>query len=216
MATLHHPPSAKQLKAQPPEPVFYFLRAGQPVLRIYNPASFNAGPTTFRFYGPLLRFDHQPGDGRGTKRKPGPDPTRGVLYAAPSLSCCLAEVFGDSRLIVPGDYEVGFLELSRDLKLLDLVDHAMAAGTIAALSATKHPLAQEWSRHFYEADVFQDVDGIFYRAAHTGEEAFAFYERASDALHCPPGNTLRLDDPGLRDEILLIAKRHGMIFDLNP
>ena len=184
------------------------------VVRLYDPSRFGVGALTFRRFGPLLRFDHHIGEGRGMKREPRQDEARGVLYAAPTLGCCVAEVFGDMGFIVPGEYRIALIEVTRDLRLLDLVDEAMAAGTIAALSATEHHRkAQEWSRRFYEDAAYQKPDGIYYRAAHTGEEAFAFYERAEDGLSCPDSNTIGLEDTALRAELLAIAARLRLVLD---
>lgn len=214
MARIVRPPSRRAQKRNPPAPQLHILRAGTTLVRLYNPARFGVGPLTFRRFGPLLRFDHHPGEGSGMKRLPAEDVGRGVLYAAPSLACCVAEVFGDLGAIVPGECRVALIEVTRDLRLLDLVDEAMAAGTIAALAATEHHRkAQEWSRRFYEDEVYGRLDGIYYRAAHTGEEAFAFYERAEDGLSCPEANTVRLDDGALRAELLAIAARQRLVLE---
>ena len=190
------------------------LQAGTSIVRLYDPSRFNVGPLTFRRFGPLLRFDHQRGEGSGMKRDPREDSERGILYAAPTLGCCVAEVFGDVGFIMPGEYRVALIEVTRDLRLLDLVDEAMAAGTIAALSATEHHRkAQEWSRRFYEDAAYEQPDGIHYRAAHTGEEAFALYERAEDGLSCPDSHTIRLSDGALRAELLAIAARLRLVLD---
>lgn len=214
MARISRPPSRRAQKQRPPAPKFWTLEAGQTIVRLYDPSRFNVGPLTFRHFGPLLRFDHQIGQGSGMKREPCADSERGILYAAPSLACCVAEVFGDMGTVVAGEYRVALVEVTRDLRLLDLVDEAMAAGTIAALSATEHHRkAQEWSRRFYGDAAYEQPDGIYYRAAHNGEEAFAFYERAQDGLICPQDNTIALGDAALRDELLAIAARQLLILE---
>ena len=213
MARLSRPPSRRAQTAQPPRPQFHFLDQGTALLRIYDPTQYEAGPTTFRPFGPLLRFDHHPGVGRAMKRQPCLDPARGILYAAHTLSCCMVESFGDASIGL-GERCVARIEVTRPLKLLDLVEEAMAAGTIAAIAATEHHYkAQEWSRRFYEDAVYENLDGIAYRGAHNGEICLALYERARDGLRSELDDSLRLDAPKLRNTLLDIAMRHHMKFD---
>lgn len=208
MVRIDPPPSRRRQKANPPNPIFSVLPTGTRLVRIYDPASHGAGPLTFRTFGPLLRFDHHVGIGAGRKRKPQDDPARGILYAGFTLSCCMVEIFGDTRLVSSGSRHVAEIEVTRDLRLLDLREGAMGAGTVAALASTEHHYkAQEWSRRFYDDPAYTYPDGIWYRCAHNGEDGFALYERASDALLCAPSSTMRLDDPLLRPEIQRIMHK---------
>ncbi len=180
------------------------------MVRLYDPTRHGAGPLTFRTHGPLLRFDHQGGVGTGRRRKALDDPARGILYAGFTLSCCMVEVFGDICLVSLGSRHVAEIEVTRDLRLLDLRPRAaMQAGTNAALASTEHHYkAQEWSRRFYDDPIYTYPEGVWYHCAHNGEDGFALYERAVDALQCPPTSTIRLDDPLLRPEIQRIMNEH--------
>jgi hypothetical protein len=137
-----------------------------------------------------------------------------VYYASFTLSGCLVEVFGDTRVVEFAEKRVARSLLNRDLRLLDLRENgAMRAGTVAAIAKTaEYALSQEWSRYFYEhAALYSLVDGLWYRNAHNDEEAVALYERCSDALVCRSEDVRRLDDAELRPAVLDIALETGMI-----
>lgn len=192
-------------------PVFRTLRSGTALVRLYDPTRHGARALTFSHNGPRGRFDHHrpPPAGYGPAWD---DPDRGVYYAALTLSCCVAEVFGDTRLIDRPYLRVAMPTLIRDLRLLDLRGaSAMWAGTIAALSGEgDRALTQAWSRFFYEEPSLGGCDGLMYPGAHNGEVAFALYERARGGLDCPASQVIELNDPMLRPELLRIALRHGM------
>jgi hypothetical protein len=57
------------------------------------------------------------------------------------------------------------------------------------------------------------VDGLIYQNAHNDEDAIVLYERAEAALDCPPSRVIRLDDPALRDELLIIAENNLLSFE---
>jgi len=114
------------------EPLFHYMTLDQSVIRIfqktYSPvAGFNS-------WGPTQRFDHH----LLPPTAPGHDPSgRAVYYGAPTLSGCLAEVFGDRKRIVLAERFVAQARLTRRICLLDLRgDGAFRAGTVAALGAT--------------------------------------------------------------------------------
>lgn len=193
-------------------PIILTLPAGTALARIFNPTSYGATATGFRFYGPLRRFDHQ--RGQGTEHAPAIDAERGIYYAAFSLSACMVEVFGDTGVVEYTPWHVAYPRLARTLRLLDLrAAGAMRAGTVAAI--TKVPdvtLSQAWSRFFYERDdLYSTIDGLAYYNAHNDEDAIALYERAANAVECPPELILPLSHPGLEDEIYDIADRHNLI-----
>ena len=188
------------------------------MVRIFDPSSHGATATSFRFYGPLHRFDHHlgssavssisAGSSSGAGSLPAPDPHRGVYYAARTLSGCLVELFGDDRLIEPAGLQVALAVVRRELRLLDLRGSgAMRAGTMAAV--TKVPdraLTQMWSRYFYEqTEVYGEVDGLIYAGAHNDEDVICLYERAADAFECPEERVIALDDPLLRPAMLEAA-----------
>jgi hypothetical protein len=196
----------------PPSPVFHQLLAGSHLVRIFDPASHNATATSFRFYGPLRRFDHH----RGSVSGPAADPARGIYYAALGLDGCLVEIFGDTRLIEFGEHHVARPRLTRDLRLLDLRGNgAMRAGSVAALAKiADYAQSQAWSRYFYEhEEIYTRVDGLIYLNAHNDDMAIALYERAFDALTCPPAAIVRLDDPGLRPAIEDLGLRAGILVE---
>ncbi len=192
-----------------PSPSFYFLPTDSHIIRIFDPTKHQTTALTFRFYGPLGRFDHHRGS------NPQDDP-RGIYYAALTFSGCLVEVFGDTGLIEIGQKCVCFPILTRGLKLLDLRGSgAMKAGSVAALAKTAdRSVSQEWSRYFYhEQKIYSEIDGIIYFNAHNDEEAIALYERANNALICPSGRTLRLDRPNLRPAIQKAALDNNLILE---
>jgi hypothetical protein len=179
------------------------------LIRIFKPNPYGTQALTFRFYGPLHRFDHQ----RGTT--PKTDPERGIYYAALTLSGCLVECFGDTGVIEIQDEQVGQVEITRSLTLLDLRGAgAMKAGSVAALAKTADRVSsQEWSRYFYEQEaIYSLVDGLIYFNAHNDEEAIALYERAQDGLACPSTQVISLDHPQLRPAIQATAIANNLIF----
>lgn len=194
-----------------PAPLFHTVSAGSYLYRLYNPAY-----PGFRFYGPLnMRFDHH--GGTGATRPPALDATRGVYYAAFTLSSCIVELFGDAtRQIVRHGRFIARPRLLRDLRLLDLRGSgAMRAGTVAAIAKVPdRAVTQAWSRFFYErTDLYTTVDGLMFYNAHNDEAAVALYERAADALFCPdndPAYVRPLDDPALLPAILTIAEDNNL------
>ncbi len=183
------------------------------MVRLFDPSRHAATATGFRSYGPLLRFDHHRGREDG---EPGDDVERGTYYAAMTLSGCLVEVFGDTGVVDLGSHQVASPILRRDLCLLDLRrSGAMRAGTKAAIAKVPdRSLSQAWSRHFYETpEVYSDLDGVIYLNAHNDEDAIALYERASDALECPPERVMRLDDEALRAAVLEAADDNDLVVD---
>ena len=151
-----------------------------------------------------MRFDHHDGAER-----------RGIYYAAPSLESCVVEVFGDLGVVEFGTCRVARATLQRELVLLDLRRRgAMRAGTVAAVASGDHGRSQEWSRYFYEQrDIYESLDGLLYANAHNGADAVALYERAEDALVCPPENDWPLDDPVVETELRWIAHANNLIVD---
>ena len=216
MVLIASPPPLK-----PPSPLFRSLVAGSFMLRIFDPTRHGTTALSFRYFGPLGRFDHQrlalggfPADRSETRQRLSPtgsssdDPDRGISYAGLTLSCCLVECFGDVGVIEIKGQQIARLELTRDLTLLDLRGSgAMRAGAVAALAKiADRNLSQAWSRYFYEQTAdYGQLDGISYLNAHIDEEAIAIYERAQSALVCPDSQILPLNHPSLRPAILEAA-----------
>ena len=212
MVLIASPPPAKT-----PSPLYRTLASGSFLLRIFDPTQYSTRATTFRYYGPINRFDHQrlalggcPAERSETRQRMLPageraeDPERGISYAGLTLSCCLVECFGDTGTIEIKGQQIGRIQLTRDLTLLDLrANGAMRAGSVTALAKTAdRNLSQAWSRYFYEqTDLYGQIDGISFLNAHNDEEAFAIYERAQAALICPDDRILPLAHPSLRPAI---------------
>ncbi len=195
--------------ARPPSPLFHFLPVGSQIVRIYDPTTHGTTELTFRFFGPLARFDHH----RGTHPQ---EDLRGVFYAAPKFSSCLVEVFGDTGVIETGHKRVCRPQLTRGLQLLDLRGSgAMKAGSVAALTkVADRSLSQAWSRYFYEQqEIYSKIDGMIYYNAHNDEEAIVLYERALDGLICLSEQVLPLNDPGLLPFIEKVAIDNNLVVD---
>jgi hypothetical protein len=202
-----------------PNPRYHPVFVGTRLRRIFDPSDHGATALTFRRWGPLLRFDHHTGQGKGWKRKACLHTDRGIYYAAEPLSSCIVEVFGSwgeisdpYKAIAP--YCLASPILTRDLNLLDLRGvGAMRAGTAAAIAKTRErALSQAWARHFYEnPKTYADIDGVIYKNAHNDEEALALFERGQAALKCPPDRVHRLDDDSLRSRILQILIDNNLL-----
>jgi len=208
MVEIPSPPPQHQ-----PDPKFYKLEQGRHIVRIFDPNSHGTQALTFRFYGPLSRFDHQLGSDESFT--PSNDPARGIYYAAFSLSSCLVEVFGDTRVIETEGKQVAQVEIIQPLILLDLRGSgAMKAGSVSALAKVpdRH-LSQAWSRFFYEqTNLYGTIDGILFFNAHNDEEAIALYERAKEKLRCPDSQVMALSDRSLRPAIQQVAKDNHLTF----
>jgi len=198
---LNPPPS------HPPDglvPLIAHLPAATTLQRIYQPSWFTQpwshpyGADTFRYYGPLDRFDHH--DARAA---PAPDALHGVYYAAFKLWDCAVEVFAPTGQIMLCTHWFTEVSARRDLHLLDLRGNgALRIGSFAALAKSgPRRLTQTWSRYFYRwTRVFaregQPVDGIMFSSAHNDADNIILYERASDVLTVL--KDLPLHDPTLR------------------
>jgi hypothetical protein len=194
-----------------PSPLFFNLSAGTKLIRIFDPTKYGTSALTWRYFGPLHRFDHQ----RSEFSHPQIDDERGIYYAALTLSSCVVECFGDSGSIVIEEQCVASIEVTRSLRLLDLRRNgAMKAGSVAALAKTAdRELSQAWSRYFYEQEeIYGKIDGIIYFNAHNDEDAVAFYERAKNAFSCSEKQIIKLDDAQLRPYLQEIALAHNLLF----
>jgi hypothetical protein len=123
----------------------------------------------------------------------------------------LVEIFGDTREVDRSTRWVAILETTASLRLLDLVDDAMAAGTIHAISGIgNRSLTQQWSRFFYErVDYFGTIDGLYYAGAHNGGHCIALYERAESKVSATayePLSSGRFDA-----EVLLAVDRYNLV-----
>jgi hypothetical protein len=199
-----------------PRPQHETVKTKTALVRIFNPASrYKTQASTYRYFGPLLRFDHhQPlTKEEAVKLNGKEDSSRGITYWGFTLSCCLVELFGDTKIVEFKDYEVAIAITSQPLLLLDIRDKgAMAAGSVAALSSVAdRSVSQAWSRYFYEqTDVYQKVDGILYSNAHNGEKAIALYERSEPIISNAKIQTRPLKDRSIRHLIDAAVAENNM------
>jgi hypothetical protein len=111
MVRIYPPPPNREIAPQ-----YYVIPAGTILKRIFDPTSYGATASSFRYNGPRSRFDHQ----LRVNGKPADSPNRGIIYAGYTLSCCLVEIFGDEDLITIDRHELATIELKRSIRLLDL------------------------------------------------------------------------------------------------
>lgn len=86
------------------------MEAGSQIVRIFAPAKYNTQALTFRFYGPIHRFDHH-------KAATPQITSEGIYYAALTLSGCIVEYFGDTGVMEIKDEQVAQVNLTRSLTL---------------------------------------------------------------------------------------------------
>ncbi|MEL6441414.1 MAG: RES family NAD+ phosphorylase [Cyanobacteria bacterium J06621_8] len=203
MVEHHLPPPVNHVS-----PRIYTLKVGQELVRVYDPTTkYRTKALDFRYSKPIHRFDHQPLEVKE-------EYVRGIWYGAFTLSCCLTEIFGDSRTITVKEKEVALITLTQPLTLLDLRGSAaMQAGTVASISGTaERGISQAWGRYFYEhPQLYKEVAGLIYHTAHNGEEAIALYERAKSNLTSSKVEIMKLAHPQLQGAILKIALDNGMV-----
>lgn len=208
MVEIRYPPPTRNIT-----PKFFELQTGTTIQRIFDPSSYGATPTGFRYYGPLSRFDHQ-----GSKQ-PKLDKHRGIIYAGFSLSCCLIEVFGDDEVIKIKQQKIAYITLKESLKLLDLRSSGTwDAGSVAAMVVDgRRRVTQAWSRYFYEnSNLYGNVDGLIFNNAHDGQEAIALYERAKTQLLSADIEVLELNHPAIKESLIAIANPLNLLIEINP
>ena len=199
-----------------PRPLYQTVESGSSLIRIFNPASrYKTQANTYRFFGPLLRFDHQLPltKDEAAKLRGKEDPNRGITYWGYTLDCCLVELFGDTKIVEFNEYEVAIAIIKQPLLLLDVREKgAMAAGSVAALGAVAdRQVSQAWSRYFYEqTEIYQEVDGILYNNAHNGEKAIALYERSEPIISNAKIQTRPLKDRSIRHLIDAAVAENNM------
>jgi hypothetical protein len=186
------------------DPTWHALRRGGHLVRTYSPAPYGTRPTTFRTTGPIARFDHHRPDHLDVK---GRDRHRGILYAAPTVLCCLGESFGDAGSVTLAGHRVARLDLTADLRLLDLRGPAATGvGTAPGLSAiTQRAVTQAWARWLYDHPALAPADGLIYAAFHSGADAVALWERAQLKVRCPRGAHWALDAAAVLPDVEIAA-----------
>ena len=206
MVEIRYPPPTRNISPQ-----WLELKPGTTILRIFDPTSYGATATGFRYYGPLSRFDHQ------QSQKPELNEERGIIYVGFNLSCCLIEVFGDDETIKIQQQQIAFITLKQSLKLLDLRESgAWDAGSVAAMAVDgRRKLTQAWSRYFYEnPDLYGNIEGLIFNNAHDGQMAIALYERAASKLLSAGVSVLNLNEPTIRETVLAIANRLNLLVEI--
>ena len=206
MVEIRYPPSTRNISPQ-----WFELKPGTTIQRIFDPTSYGATPTGFRYYGPLSRFDHH------NSQKPGIDKERGIIYAGLNLSCCLIEIFGDDEVIKIQQQQIAYITLKQSLKLLDLRDSgAWNAGSVAAMAVDgRRKLTQAWSRYFYKnPDLYGNIEGLVFNNAHDGQAAIAVYERATSKLLSADVSVLDLNEPTIRETVLAIATKLNLLVEI--
>ncbi|MDJ0901663.1 MAG: RES family NAD+ phosphorylase [Xenococcus sp. MO_188.B8] len=206
MVEIRYPPPTRNITPQ-----LFELKPGTTIQRIFDPTSYGATATGFRYYGPLSRFDHQ----RGTKAEI--DSKRGIIYAGFSLSCCLIEVFGDHGIIKLQQQQIAYITLKQSIKLLNLRDSGAwdAGATSSMVVDGRRKLTQAWSRYFYgNSDLYGEIDGLIFNNAHNGEEAICLYERAVKQLSSASISTLNLNEPTMRESILKVANQLNLLVEI--
>lgn len=163
----------------------------RPIARIYPSAGDHPYRWhDFRYFGPVnSRFDHHPPP-RGEHTE------YGIMYAASSLTTCIAEYFQQTRTIHKRSHpHYVVFDPARPLELLDLTrTWPTRAGGSMKLNSGRRDVARAWSRRIYEA--FPKIDGLYYPSSmHANKPAFALYERAEDALPEAPIVDRALSDP---------------------
>lgn len=181
------------------------LQAGARLWRIYSRAGrYPTRWNDFRFFGPSekSRFDHH--------EEPARLQQRGILYAAPSIPVCIAEVFQRDRTIdrLAGEpWLVGF-ETARDLLLLDLTNQwPLRVGASQEINARPREVARAWSGGIYAA--YPAVAGLWYRSKMHGGTAVALYERTAGAVPAAPLFHEALASPRLFDALRAVAHDSG-------
>ena len=183
------------------------LPSGTPLARIY----FSAGPypsywNRFRHIGPTsARWDHH----LPSSSDQSTEQDRAVLYCAPDLDTCTAEVFQATRRIdrIRNAPALAVFALHMPVTLLDLRGaFATRIGASTAIHSGPRSRARAWARQLYEA--YPNVQGFQYGSSMNGHApAIVFNERAKGALPKEPQFHRALNDDMLVDVLQQIALR---------
>jgi RES domain len=207
MAKLPPPPEPSVLAVRTPAEVVAVTRVTG-LWRVYRASGPHAARwDRFRHFGPVAtsRFDHH--------LSPPTDQDRGILYAAVAIRTCVAEVFGDTRVIDRrrrDPWIVGF-GLAREVSLLDLSGAwPTRAGASQAINSGPRDAAREWARAIYAA--YPEVEGLWYRSSMDGgRPAISLNERAEHALLAQPQVHMPLSHPGLELPLARMGRTLGYL-----
>ena len=135
--------------------------------------------------------------------------SRAVLYCAPDVDTCAAEVFQSTRRIdrirdAPG---LAVFALREAVTLLDLRGvFATTIGASTAIHSGPRSRARAWARELYDA--YPEVQGLYYGSSMNGHApAIVLNDRAQRALPEEPQFHRALNDDMLVEVLLRIALR---------
>jgi hypothetical protein len=197
------PPGVAALRDIAPQTIA--LAADTSLARIY----FATGPhpsrwNQFRGFGPTAaRWDHHLPEARNAPI----EQSRTVLYCAPDVDTCAAEVFQSTRRIDRTRNAPGLVvfALREAVTLLDL--RGVFATTIGASTAIHSgPRARAWARELYEA--YPDIQGLYYGSSMNGHApAIVLNDRAQRAVPDQPRLHRSLNDDMLVEVLQRVAFR---------
>jgi hypothetical protein len=183
------------------------LPADTLLARIY----FAGGPhpsrwNQFRGFGPTAaRWDHHLPDAKGAPV----GQNRTVLYCAPDIDTCAAEVFQATRRIdrTRNAPMLVVFAVREPVVLLDVRGtFATTIGASTAIHSGPRSRARAWARQLHEA--YPDIQGVHYGSSMNGHApALVLNERAQGALHEQPQFHRALNDDMLVDVLQQIALR---------
>jgi hypothetical protein len=189
------------------EPETLTLPTETHLARIY----FAGGPypsrwNQFRRFGPTAaRWDHHLLSPTGSAT----EQTRGILYCAPDVDTCAAEVFQTTRRIdrTRNSPALVVFALREPVLLLDLHGtFATKVGASTAIHSGPRARVRAWARELYDA--YPHIQGIYYGSSMNGHApAVALNERAQQAMPPLPLFHRALNDDMLVDTLQRIALR---------
>jgi len=199
------PPGVAVLRGIAPQTLI--VSADLKLARIY----FAAGPhptrwNQFRSFGPTdTRWDHHLPNVHGV----AVEQDRSILYCAPDIDTCAAEVFQATRRIDRtrnAPWLVVFA-LREAVTLLDLRGKfATKMGASTAIHSGPRSRARAWARELYEA--YPDIQGLYYGSSMNGHApAVALNDRARQAMPEQPEFHRALNDDMLVETLQQIALR---------
>jgi hypothetical protein len=204
VSKLPAPPGVAALRAIAPETLT--IPANTLLARIYFAAGHHPSRwSQFRDFGPVnARWDHHLPDARGNAVAQ----SRAILYCAPDIDTCVAEVFQATRRIdrTRGAPWVVVFGLREPVTILDLPGtFATTIGASTAIHSGPRSRVRAWARDLYEA--YPDLQGIHYGSSINGHApAIALNERGQSAMAQLP-----LFHRALNDDMLVdILQRVGL------
>ena len=146
-----------------------------------------------------------------TARKTPTEQSRAVLYCAPDVDTCAAEVFQSTRRIdriLNAPLLVSFA-LRESVELLDLHGAFVTAlGASTAMHSGPRSRARAWARELYDA--YPHIQGFYFGSSMNGHApAIVLNERAAQAIPERPQFNRALNDDMLFGILQRIAMRLG-------